>query len=333
MVLKDEILARLAQNKGEMATGGELARDFGVSRTAIWKAVSSLREAGHDIESLQGRGYRFTGESDALSGALIGSALQTRFLGRSMEVLKTTTSTSQYIKDKIAGKSAEAPEGHAVLADGQTQARGRKGRSFMSPPGGGVYLSVLFKPAIPPEDVSFLTVCAAVAVSGAIRAVFGFEPEIKWVNDIFYGGKKLCGILTEASTCAENREIESVIVGMGVNTGDVPPEVEHIATSTGAESGRRGLRNALAAEMLNRLEDVYLGFTERGERHQILAEYGRRQCVIGRRLTVVSPGAESFQATGVGIDDDARLIVRRDDGREERLNSGEVSLTMGGFAL
>lgn len=329
-MLKDRVLTELMEGGEEIVTGGGLAKRLGVSRTAIWKAVGSLRQDGYEIESLRNSGYRFVSAGDALSEALIRRALSASFFGSRIELLETVPSTSQYIKDRAARDIDGLPEGCVVLADGQTGGRGRMNRPFSSPKGEGVYMSLLLKPSIPPEEVQFLTICAAVAVSNAMRAVCGFEPSIKWVNDIYYGGKKLCGILTEALLSAEMGTIESVVVGIGLNSGNVAENVRDFATSVSEITGKRGDRNVIAAEILNQFERVYLDFTRRGKKPEILRTYAQRQFLIGGRVIVSGPGLEPYEATPVGIDDAGRMIVKRDDGTAWHLSSGEVSLKAGG---
>ena len=330
VVLKDTILALLMENKDGIVTGGELAKRLGVSRTAVWKAIGSLKEDGYEIESLKNSGYRFLNAGDVLSANLIRASLRAKFFGSRIDILETTTSTIHYIKDKAAGNASCLPEGYAVLADGQTGGRGRMSRSFSSPKGEGVYMSLLLKPAVPPEEIQFLTICAAVAVSNALRAVCGFEPSIKWVNDIYCNGKKICGILTEAVVNAEMGTIESVVVGMGVNTGNVADDVRAVATSTYEITGKRGYRNAIAAEILNQFEGIYLDFTQRGKKQDILHAYANRQYVVGRSVIVSGPGLEPYEAVPTGLDDMGRLIVKKSDGTTQHLNSGEVSLKVGG---
>lgn len=329
-MLKDKILALLMKNKNEIVTGGELARRLGVSRTAVWKAIGSLKEDGYEIESLKNSGYRFLNAGDVLSESLIRSSLTAKFFGNRIDILETTTSTIHYIKERATGSTTCPPEGYAVLADGQTGGRGRMGRSFSSPRGEGVYLSLLLKPAVPPEEIQFLTICAAVAVSNALQKVCGFEPSIKWVNDIYYDGKKICGILTEAVINAEMGSIESVVVGMGVNTGNLAADIKEIATSTYEITGKRGDRNAIAAEILNQFEGIYLDFTQRGKKQEILKAYANRQYVVGRCVIVSGPGLEPYEAVPTGLDEAGRLIVIKSDGTTQSLNSGEVSLKVGG---
>jgi BirA family biotin operon repressor/biotin-[acetyl-CoA-carboxylase] ligase len=269
-MLKEQVLSYLENQKGELLTGGELSRRLDVSRTAVWKAVGALREDGNIIESVPKRGYRLTRQSDGISTEAISKNLSTKAFGRSIELLKTVPSTNQYLK---SADTDALPHGHVVIADEQTVGRGRQSKPFLSPAGQGLYLSVLLKPDVAPQEAPFLTLCAAVAVSDAIDAVFGIITRVKWVNDIFCGGKKLCGILTQAQSCAEQNTMDYVVVGIGVNTGKISGELRDIATSTLEASGIAGRRSELAAALLNNLESRYIDFTQNGGKERIRAEY------------------------------------------------------------
>lgn len=320
-MVQEEVLFLLERQRGEVVTGGDLARRLGVSRTAIWKAVGALRESGNDIESIQGSGYRLAKNSDGLSERGIAMWLQTQRLGRSMEVRRAVSSTNTYLKELDV---SALPEGHAVLADMQTGGRGRMGRIFQSPAGQGVYLTVLLKPPVPLTDTPFLTICAAVAVCRSLEVVCDFTPSIKWVNDIFYEGKKICGILTEAFISAEMQSVDYAVVGMGVNTGYISDEVADVAISVEQITGKRGLRNRLAAEMLYQLETVYDSFLS-GDRDPILGAYTQRMFITGREVTVIQP-AGNYQAVVQGVDSTGGLIIQKKDGSTGVLSSGEVRL-------
>ena len=321
-MLCEQVLALLEQNRGRIVTGGEIARQLKVSRTAVWKTVAALREKGHEIESAQSSGYRLNHESDGLDLKAIGYGLTTEKLGRSMELLKSVDSTNTYLKRKDI---SSLPDGHAVIADGQTGGRGRKGRTFCSPKGNGVYISCLLKPQIPLSETAFLTICAAVAVCRAVNDVCGIKAEVKWVNDIYLDGKKLCGILTEAGVNAEMQCVDYAVVGIGVNTGDIPPEIEHIATSVYEASGVKGIRNRLAAGILNHFEQVYLGFIQDGKKQEILDEYTRRLFIIGKTVKVEDTSG-GYEAEVLGVDDMGRLLVKRPDGQTDALNAGDISI-------
>lgn len=201
----------------------------------------------------------------------IGGRLNTETFGRQMEILSVVGSTNDYLKTL-----SDKPEGYCVVADGQTEGRGRLSRKFYSPKGQGVYLSVLLKPQIPLEDINFITLCAGAAVHLALSEVCGLNTHVKWVNDIFFEGKKICGILTETSVCAENSVVNSVITGIGINTGTVAAEVSDIATSVYAISGQTGIRNELIASVLNFFEKLYFDFVRRGDKKTVLDIYNQR---------------------------------------------------------
>jgi BirA family biotin operon repressor/biotin-[acetyl-CoA-carboxylase] ligase len=188
-------------------------------------------------------------------------------------------------------------------------------------------MSVLLRPQIPLTETPFLTICAAVAVSRAIEEICGIEVGVKWVNDIFHRGKKLCGISTEASISAEMQTVESAVVGIGINTAAVPEEISGIATSIHEAGGARGIRNRLVAQVLNHLEETYIGFTVHGKKQKILEAYREKLFIVGRKVEVLQPG-ESYTATVQGIDKSARLIVKRENGTTVHINAGEVQLIL-----
>jgi len=257
-----------------------------------------------------------------LSAGAIQSRLRTTRLGGRVAIAQEVVSTQL----EFAARGWESlGEGAVILAESQTGGRGRMGRRYYAPPGNGVYMSVLLKPKIPLERAVFITVCAAVAVRRALLAATGLGTQIKWVNDLFANGKKLCGILAEASPGAER-----VILGIGINTGVVPPEVADIATSVRLETGEPVDRNALAAEILNQLEPLYVQLADDSARREILREYAGHQMLANRRVRVAAPGGE-FEAVVLGVADNGALRVQNDAGEILELNAGEVSLqTKGG---
>jgi BirA family biotin operon repressor/biotin-[acetyl-CoA-carboxylase] ligase len=321
-VLKENILAALERRKGELVTGGELAASLGVSRTAVWKAIRGLRGDGHEIVSLANSGYRLEQTDDVLSARAIRERLTTAFMGRELILLPTVHSTNRYLKELH-----DAPDGCVVIADEQTAGRGRRERAFLSPKSGGVYMSVLLRPKLSgaQDDIRLLTICAAAAVSQAIENICGVKAEIKWVNDVFCGGKKICGILTEAVLTGELFELSSVIIGIGINTAQVPAEIGGIATSIREAADLRGVRNKLAAETLNRLEAVYDCFLRGETARKIIPYYESRLFIKGRSVTVQST-EERFCATVEGIGETGALIVRDSAGDLRHITSGEIKL-------
>ena len=216
----------------------------------------------------------------------------------------------------------DALSGTVVIAEGQTEGKGTKGRSFCSPRGKGIYLSVLFRPQIGMQALSLVTPFVAVVVARAIERVSGVAPDVKWVNDLFFGGRKLGGILTETSISSDGR-LRYVIVGIGVNvlSAQFSDELSRIAVSIEEVSGKKVDRSTLIAAMLSELSPLL-----HGELPQNLIEDYRRRCAfLGTRVSVTR-GNERFTALAETIDEDGALVVVRDDGERERLLSGEVTL-------
>ena len=304
---------------GETVSGAEMARELNVSRNAVWKVMTSLRQNGYEIEAVPNRGYRLVSVPDRLSEAEILRWLNTKELGCELEIHERLDSTNNRAKTLAA---AGAKHGMTVIADSQTGGRGRMGRSFFSPEHSGIYMTVILKPAISPDKAGLLTSLAAVAAARAVEKVSGADVKIKWVNDLYAGGKKICGILSEAGLGMETGRLDWAVVGIGINTAKMvfPEELRETASSVGNETGTAPDRNRLIAEILNEMEELY-GDLETGA---FLTESRKRSNVIGREITVITAGKQ-FPARAVDIDEEGRLIVETGEGRTV-LNSGEVSL-------
>ncbi len=235
--------------------------------------------------------------------------------------LDTVDSTNNKLKELAR---AGAPDGQVVIADGQTCGRGRSGRSFLSPKGKGIYMSVLYRLACPPSDAVTVTAWTAVAVCGALKSVCGVEPKIKWVNDVVLNGKKLCGILTEMLVLPGSRTAD-VIIGVGVNTGetDFPEELRDKATSAAMETEKSFTRARLAAELINALDKMRGGWPDEGESY--LKQYTKLCMTVGRRIAVVN-GSEPRAGIAVRVNADFSLRVAFDGGEERDISSGEVSV-------
>ena len=320
---RDEVLDFLWKHVDSYVSGAELADRLSLSRTAVWKAIGQLRDLGYEIESQPNRGYRLHSVSDVLSAEGIVRHLRHKELR--LQVYKTIGSTNTTLK-ALAAEGAEA--GLALIAEEQLMGRGRMGRSFYSPANSGLYMSLLLRPEMPAVDATRLTACAAVAVSEAIEVLSGREAEIKWVNDIFVGGRKVCGILTEASVDCESGMMHYVIIGIGVNThvpdGDFPEELRGIAGAAFGAEPVPELRCRLAAEILDRLMD----YTPDPAAPEVFAGYRSRSLVLGREINILAPGREPVPARAVDLDENYSLRVRLPDGSERLLNSGEVSVRL-----
>lgn len=318
LTTKDRVLTLLSACRGTYLSGEELAQSLQVSRAAVWKAISALREAGYPIDGVSSRGYRLLPSGDILSLGGIESRLCFPDHWH-LEVLGEVSSTNALLRTK--GEEG-APDGTVLVAASQTLGRGRLGRKFYSPADTGVYLSVLIRRDWPPTAARDLTVLAAVAAARAVEALSQRKAKIKWVNDIFLEGKKVCGILTEASFRMEEGTLDYAVLGVGFNAYR-PKEgfPESIAQVAGAvyDAPREEGRNALAAGFLNELENCLLSPMEAKR------EYRNRSLVLGREVQVMSPNG-SRSAKALDLDEHCGLIVEYPDGTRETLRSGEISI-------
>lgn len=328
-MVRDDVLRTLEQHRGQVVSGGMLSRELGVSRTAIWKAISTLREMQFPIESVSGEGYRLAETSDTLSEAGIVMELTTKTLARNLCVLSTVDSTNTYLKQR----ASDLPDGYAVIADCQTAGRGRLGRSFLSPSGSGIYISILLHPSLPMTRINMITVAAAVALCEAIAETAGFTPDIKWVNDVLMQGKKLCGILTEASVEAETGQLSYVIVGAGINVrtpeDGLPDEIRGIAGCLEDFSSHTVRRNVLAASFFNHMESCYQLILS-GNTEALINRYRSFIHFLGQPITVIRDG-EKTSATAVAIDPNGHLVIEQ-DGQHATILAGEISIRLPGQA-
>lgn len=316
---KDAILEILWANADRSVSGEELAAALSLSRTAVWKAVEQLRADGYLIESAPRRGYRLLSKSDVLSAPgiekhLACPGLRLRYFG---EIGSTNTALKE-----LANRGEDA--GLALIAGRQSAGRGRMGRSFYSPEDTGVYLSLLLRPGLPAAEAVQITACAAVAVAETLEELSRRPTQIKWVNDVYMDGKKVCGILTEASLDCESGQLSYAVVGVGVNAlapaGGFPEELRDIAGAVFAQREVPELRCRIAAGILSRLWR-YCG----GETLQDCFEaYRSRSLVLGRELELLSPGREPEAALALDLERDYALRVRLADGTERSVRSGEV---------
>lgn len=324
-MVKEKVLQALEQHRGELVSGGTLARELSVSRTAVWKAITTLRNEGFPIESVAGGGYCLSEDSDALSAAGITLHLTTDTIGRSLTVFSEIDSTNSYLKLY----AAELPHGHTVVADSQTGGRGRRGRSFLSPSGTGVYLSILLHPTLPLEQINRITIGAAIAACHAIEETADFTPSLKWVNDVLKHGKKLCGILTEASVEAETGSLSYAIVGIGINVrtpdGGYPEELNSIIGNLEDFSDHSVQRNVLVAHFLNHFERCY-HLLESNDTGTLVADYRSYMHFLNQEIRIIHDGfvesAIARDITGEGY-----LIVEQ-NGVRRTLNSGEISIRL-----
>lgn len=324
MAVKDSVLQALESARGARVSGGALSSTLGVSRAAVWKAIRALQADGLIIDAVPGEGYCLLAADDSLTAAGISSLLTTKTFGRELLVVPELSSTNTVLKEQYPNRS----HGFTLIAETQTGGRGRLGRPFASPAGSGLYLSILLRPSFPLSRLHFLTIAAAVAASEAIEQTAGFSPEIKWVNDVLMQGKKLCGILTEASIEGESGSVSTVVVGIGVNLrkgSHWPEDVRKVAGAL-ADFGTPPRRAVFAAALLQAFEQSY-ALLEAGQTTALLERYRSRLCCLGKSITVISPVAQ-YEAHCLALDDDGHLLIRDADGTDRTLSSGEISIRL-----
>ncbi len=319
---KEKVLAFLKSREGTAVSGKELAEYAGVSGNAVWKAVNTLREAGYNINAKRNLGYALM-PSNVLSKEEIGEYLSDPRLCEKLEVFKTVGSTNTLAKQYAAEHGCTEPVEKIFVANEQTAGRGRQGRSFYSPEGTGIYMSFLINPGMNSAEAVRITTASSVAVCMAIEKVFGINPVIKWVNDVYLGDRKICGILTEAVTDFETGMVDSVVIGIGVNvfTEDFPEEIADIAGSLTAMG--EADRNRLTAEIINFMTGLCRTENGRLVIGDYIDEYKKRSMVIGKRIKILNTNEVVLAED---IDKSGGLVVRLSDGTTKVLGSGEISI-------
>lgn len=320
-MIKEEVLKVLKDTNGYVS-GQSLCNSLNVSRTAVWKCINQLKEEGYVIEAVTNRGYHLVQSPDLITEGEVGSLLDTKFWGRSLAFFEETDSTNNVIK-KMAEEGA--PEGQLAIAEIQTGGKGRRGRSWSSPKGSGIWMSFLLRPQVDPMKASMLTIVAAMAAREAVAACTGVEALIKWPNDIIVNGHKICGILTELS--AEMHMINYVVIGVGinVNTEKFPEEIRNTASSLYIETGRKCNRSRIIAAFGSAFEKYYAMFLKKENLSDIVSEYDKYLVNINRKVRIIENSSELI-ATAGGINEEGELLVTDDEGREHIVRSGEVSV-------
>lgn len=319
MSIKDQLLDILEHNRENYISGQELAEGLNVSRNAIWKNIKKLQEEGHSIVAINNRGYKLDIQSDKITKQGIHMYLLPQNQKYEIEVFETVDSTNNLGKKLISsGKREET----IFISNEQTKGRGRMGREFFSPADTGVYISLVLFPNRHVSDMGTLTTKVCVAVCRVIEAIKECKAEIKWVNDIFVDKKKVCGILTEAVTDFESGTVEAVVIGIGLNvntqSSDFP---ESLSMTAGSVNPFRVNRNFIAASIINEVTAVY---NDRDEK-SLMDEYRQRCFLIGREITYYISGI-SFVGRVIDINDQGNLIIEKENGMVDILNSGEVTL-------
>lgn len=319
--MKEEIL-RLLRSADGYISGQELCNRFGVSRTAVWKAINQLKEAGYEIEAQQNKGYRLMAAPDLMTEAEIKSLMHTDWVAKEVLYFDTIDSTNTKAQE-LAEKGY--PSGTLVVADKQESGKGRRGRSWVSPSGTGIFMTLMIKPDINPNNASMLTLVAALAVAKAITSVTGEEALIKWPNDIVINSKKVCGILTEMN--AQFDYINHIVVGIGINVHNesFPEEISQMASSLMIEAGgKRFHRAQIIAETMSYFEQYYDTFLKTQDLSALVREYDELLVNRNKSVRVLDP-KEPFDGKAMGITPKGELIVDTWESRK-LVSSGEVSV-------
>ncbi|MDO5344718.1 MAG: biotin--[acetyl-CoA-carboxylase] ligase [Lachnospiraceae bacterium] len=319
--MKSEILAALRESESYVS-GQELCEKLNVSRTAVWKKIKELQGEGYEIEAVPNRGYRIVGWPDTIAAEEVESRLTTVWAGRPVKYFEEITSTNQYAK-RIGEEGA--PEGTLVVADEQTQGKGRSGRSWTMPRGTAIAMTLLIRPKLPPSRISMVTLVMGLAVARACRKLYGLPAGIKWPNDVVIHGKKLCGILTELS--AEMTYVNYVVIGIGINVNvkQFPEEIQEKATSLFLELGRETGRAELIASCMEYFEGYYEKFIQTGDLSLLMDEYNELLLNRDQKVRVLEPGQE-YTGTAQGINQVGELLVVKEDGTRTVVYAGEVSV-------
>lgn len=318
--MRTELLTMLRETK-DYVSGQKICDTFGVSRTAVWKAINQLRKNGYEVEAVPNKGYRLLEIPDVLNANELQSRRKTKWIGSNTICYETIDSTNAQ-----AVRLAEDGIGHGALivADSQQAGRGRRGRSWESPAGASIYMSILLKPEINPGNAPMLTLVAALAVARAITQTVGKTARIKWPNDIVMNGKKVCGILTEMS--AQFDYVNHIIVGIGINVNieNFSDEISHMATSLQLETGMRINRAELIEAVCEQFEEVYEIYLQTQDLRNLVKEYNANLVNMHQNVKVLDP-KEPFEGRAMGITPRGELMVDTWESRK-LVSSGEVSV-------
>ena len=318
----EQILELLRAHADHYLSGEEICRRFGVSRTAVWKRIKSLRSLGYEIEASRRLGYQLVQSPDLLLPSEVKFGLKTRWMGKTLHHYEALDSTNSEAYQRALGG---AQEGEIVIAESQRKGRGRLGRPWVSPPGVNLYLSVILRPDLPPHQASLVTLMAAVATAEALEQYSGLRPAIKWPNDILLGNRKVAGLLNEINS--ESDRIHFIILGIGVNLNmderQLPEDVRPVATSLKQEMGQGVSRKLFLQELLVALEKWY-GLLMKDGGVPVLEAWREWARISGREIKVTSFG-KILSGRAVDIDSDGTLLLEMENGELTRIVAGDVA--------
>lgn len=321
MNIKQEILKAFHDHPSEFISGEYLSQTCNVSRTAVWKHIEELRQEGYQFEAVRRAGYRLVSSPDSISAEEIKAGLDTAKIGQTIYAHDTVNST-QLLAHEAASKGAA--EGTLVIAEQQLGGKGRLGRPWHSPKGTGIWMSLILRPQMPLPKAPQITLLTAVAMAETIREELQLPVKIKWPNDLFLHGKKVCGILTELN--AESDRINYLVIGIGINVNtvesDFPAELSHVATSLRIETGRPIRRAGFIQAFCRCFEQKYRVYLSEGF-EPVRKEWEAHSYSLGRNVTVRTIHS-SLEGKAIGLDPEGVLIVEDSDGNQHKVYSADV---------
>jgi BirA family biotin operon repressor/biotin-[acetyl-CoA-carboxylase] ligase len=316
-MIDEKILTILRNNTEGYVSSDEMCKVTGISRAAVWKHIEQLRAEGYDIEASPHLGYRLVSVPDSFIPAEIKWKLKVKTIGSRIISYRKVDSTND-IAYALADKAMA--EGTVVLAEEQAKGKGRHGRIWISPPKGGVYMSIILRPRMAPSEIPKITLLAAVAVSKAVRSLTALEALIKWPNDILVDGKKVCGILTEMK--AQQDAIDFIIVGIGINVNTPVKNLPKDASSLKELSANTLSRVELVKKVLEEFDTCYSMLKTQGFKN-IINEWKQLSEMIGARVKVRLAN-RSIEGQVHTLDPDGSLVIRVEPGVLEKVSSGDV---------
>lgn len=320
MATKDKLLELLSSSSSHVS-GEWISQQLGISRTAVWKAVNRLKQDGYAIESVSNRGYKLVGCSEWITEEGVLLALKSDDFFEKVFVYDTVDSTNNELKRL---HMTTAFHSALAIAEEQTAGKGRRGRSWSSVKGDGLWMSLLLKPEIPPYKAPVLTLVAGLAVCEAIEGATGLEAGIKWPNDIVVEGRKVCGILTEMS--AEIETVNYVVIGIGINVNQeaFDASLKEMAVSLRMLTGKPLDRMQLLSSFTAHFKRRYAQFLRTKDLVGMLDDYQKRCINIGKPLKILWP-EETVEGRGLAVSPSGELVVETDAG-VVKIASGEVSV-------
>lgn len=319
--MRDKVLGALLAEADSYISGSKIAKDLGMSRVAVWKHIEALKEDGYDIIGISGKGYKLENYYNYFLIDEIKQELKTKYLGKKIFYTKSVDSTNAWAKRHIEEHGVE--EGSIFIAGQQSKGKARMGRQWSSP-SGGLWFSLVLKPEMPLREISLLSLLFALAVSKAVDLFILTKSSIKWPNDILIDGKKLSGILLEAS--GELDSIESVIIGIGINVNndlsEINASMKYEAIALNKLSNSPLKMQELFIEVVNSLDIYYEIFLKEGFK-SIRNEFINKCEHIGKEIEITQ-GKKIIKGINSDIDERGILIIENADGIS-KISSGEIA--------